>query len=416
MLGCKLPQPGGYWWAFLLLAGLALAPLSVAWGQTVRPVKYNSPAKKRASAATQANDKTKKKTAATQAHGKTKKKTGAKAKTTARRSVAKRKTKVAAPAANPRIKHYPHPVVHQTVVDRRPEAPFTVVIDPGHGGYDPGNERSQATYLHEKVINLAIGLQVGQMIEDNLSNVKVIYTRKTDVYRSLEDRVLIANTSEADCFISIHCNSNPSSGIRGVQLHIHDHAFLKSKKLAQAIDYEIKTSAGRRMRGIFNAKDRQHNLYVLQNTTMPGVLLEAGFMSHAAEEKFLNTDEGQEAIALATFRGFVNYLAKIGYEVKIKSSPDVEAAAKRDPSAVAPGKYVYKVQITASDKRIPLRHPDFKKLRMKIEEHEAPNDRAVYKYRYTVGGEDTLAEANDLARRVRGKGFGDAFVARFKRE
>jgi N-acetylmuramoyl-L-alanine amidase len=297
-----------------------------------------------------------------------------------------------------------------TTIDRKPEAPFTVVIDPGHGGFDPGNERSSEKYLHEKVITLAIGLQVGQMIEDNLSNVKVVYTRKSDVFRSLANRALIANSSEADCFLSIHCNSNPYPSIKGVQVHIHDQAFLKSKKLAQSIEYELKTSAGRQMRGIYNAKDRRHNLYVLQYTTMPGALIELGFMSNPKEEKFLNTDEGQEALAIAIYRGFVNYLAKVGHEVQIKAAPDVAAEVKNDASGA--GKYRYKVQITASDKRIPLSHLEFKKLKMKVEERKSANEKAVLKYRYLVGDEDTLAAANELARKVRTKGFKDAFVTK----
>jgi N-acetylmuramoyl-L-alanine amidase len=298
-----------------------------------------------------------------------------------------------------------------TTVDRKPESPFTVVIDPGHGGFDPGNERSSDKFLHEKVIALGIGLQVGQMIEDNLTNVKVVYTRKTDVFRSLNNRVLIANSSEADCFLSIHCNSNPYSSIRGVQVHIHDHAFLKSKKLAQSIEYELKTSAGRQMRGIYNAKDRRHNLYVLQYTNMPGALVEVGFMSNPAEEKFLNTDEGQEALATAIYRGFFNYLVKIGHEVKVKSAPDVAAEAKGVASGTT-GKYKYKVQITASDKRIPLTHAEFKKLKMKVEERQSASEKAVFKYRYLVGDEDTLAEANALAKKVRTRGFKDAFVTK----
>ena len=88
------------------------------------------------------------------------------------------------------------------------QSKITLVIDAGHGGNDPGHLSSNENHLPEKALNLIISKLVGQYIDQNLTNVEVIYTRKDDSYVSLDDRVEKANTSNATYFISIHCNAN----------------------------------------------------------------------------------------------------------------------------------------------------------------------------------------------------------------
>ena len=97
----------------------------------------------------------------------------------------------------------------------------TLVIDPGHGGHDPGHESTVSGHLQEKELNLKIAKLFGGYIEKYLQNVKVIYTRTDDSFPSLDRRVEIANNNQADYFISIHCNGNDRSGVRGTESHVH---------------------------------------------------------------------------------------------------------------------------------------------------------------------------------------------------
>ena len=99
--------------------------------------------------------------------------------------------------------------------------PFTILIDAGHGGKDPGVLSSDPKkFRHEKHISLDISLKLGYYLEKHLENVKVFYTRKTNKFLSLEERAEIANAKNVDLVLSIHCNSNPDKKIRGTQVHI----------------------------------------------------------------------------------------------------------------------------------------------------------------------------------------------------
>ena len=216
----------------------------------------------------------------------------------------------------------------------------TVVIDPGHGGKDPG---AIGKISYEKDLCLSIALLLGGYIEENIKDVKVIYTRKTDVFIPLHKRAEIANSNNADLFISIHVNStvghtaygtstyvmglhksddnlevaktensviydekdyknkysgfDPDSPETYIILNLYQNANLeKSLDLAQKIQYQFKNRAGRRSKGV-----KQAGLLVLWQTTMPSVLIETGFISNLTEEQYLNTTYGQEIIASAIF-------------------------------------------------------------------------------------------------------------------
>jgi N-acetylmuramoyl-L-alanine amidase len=229
----------------------------------------------------------------------------------------------------------------------------TVVIDPGHGGKDSG---AQGKISKEKDIVLAIGLKLGKYIEDNLPEVKVIYTRKTDEFIPLYRRAEIANENKADLFISIHANSNPSSEPTGTSSHVlglhrANENFEVAKRENSVIFYEDDYTSRyenfdpnspesyiafslmqfvyldqsinfadmiqSQFRERVKRKDRgvvQQGLLVLAQTSMPGVLIETGFISNPTEEQFLNSDEGQDYIASAIFRAFRDY--KIDIESK----------------------------------------------------------------------------------------------------
>jgi len=221
----------------------------------------------------------------------------------------------------------------------------TVVLDAGHGGKDIGCNGADA---HEADVALAIIMDLGRQIEENLPNVKVIYTRKTNVFIELDERAAIANRNHADLFISVHCNAGPR-GSRGTEvwtmgLHKTDanlgvaqrensvilqeknykqryggfdprspqshilfslfqSAYLtNSLRLAQRIDRQFRTSVGRSSRGV-----KQAGFLVLWKSTMPSVLVEAGFLTDPGEERYLDTRAGQQAIAGGIYRAFREY-------------------------------------------------------------------------------------------------------------
>ncbi len=220
----------------------------------------------------------------------------------------------------------------------------TVVIDAGHGGKDRGCNGKES---FEADIALKLALGVGRRIEDSVPGVKVIYTRKKDVFVELIERAEIANRAAADVFISIHLNSGPAAARgteiwtmgpaksdanlavakrenavvlqesdykknyggfdpRSPQSHIlfslFQSAYLEnSLRLAQATDRELR-SAGRPSRGV-----KQAGFIVLWKTAMPSVLIEAGFLTNPHDEKLLNTTAGQTYTATAIFTAFKAY-------------------------------------------------------------------------------------------------------------
>lgn len=223
---------------------------------------------------------------------------------------------------------------------------FTLVIDPGHGGKDAG---AVGAYSKEKDINLAVALAFGRLVEQNCPDVKVVYTRKTDVFIPLQTRADIANRAKADLFISIHTNALPggrqASGVETYTLGMHraadnlavakrENAVIKYEKDYQQtyegfdpnssesyIIFEIMQSTymmqsvelakciqnqyvshGRPNKGVHQA-----GFLVLRQVGMPSVLTELGFISTPSEEAYLNSNDGRAALAQSIYQGFVNY-------------------------------------------------------------------------------------------------------------
>ena len=221
----------------------------------------------------------------------------------------------------------------------------TVVIDAGHGGKDIGCNGKMS---NEADVALKLALQVGSLIEKNLPDVKVVYTRKDDTFVELIDRAGIANKNNADLFISIHLNAGPptafgtetytmglhtTSGNLAVakrenavilqeddykekyggfdpnspQSHImfalHQSAYIdNSLRFAQKVENEFKTRVGRTSRGV-----KQAGFLVLWKSYMPSVLIEAGFLTNPSEEKFLNDKTNQTYMASGIYRAFKEY-------------------------------------------------------------------------------------------------------------
>jgi N-acetylmuramoyl-L-alanine amidase len=224
----------------------------------------------------------------------------------------------------------------------------TVVLDAGHGGKDPGTGNGK-----EKKYALDITLKLGEKIEENFPNVRVIYTRDKDVFVPLHERAAIANKSKADLFISIHCNANPhSKSLRGTETYVmglhktqenldlaknennvilYEENYKKSYKgynpssplahimlanyqnafMNQSLEFAAKveknmSKVGHRSRGV-----KQAGFIVIWETTMPSVLVETGYLTNSEDSSLLASTSGREKIALAIFRAFEEYKNQI---------------------------------------------------------------------------------------------------------
>lgn len=226
---------------------------------------------------------------------------------------------------------------------------LVVVIDPGHGGKDPG---AVSKGIKEKDIVLGVGLKLGKLIKDNYPEVSVVFTRNTDVFVPLIERSRIANRVKADLFISIHANYCGTPSIRGTEtfvlgLHKSNENLEIAKKensvilleenykttyegfdpnlsesyimfeLVQDVFMEQSVSFADEVQNQFRTKlgtpDRsvkQAGFLVLRQASMPGVLVEVGFLSNANEANFMNSNNGQLSIANSIFDAFKKFESK----------------------------------------------------------------------------------------------------------
>lgn len=186
----------------------------------------------------------------------------------------------------------------------------TIIIDPGHGGFDPG--KVGITGVHEKEINLRIALKLRDYLEQ--SGAYVIMTRTEDVDLDGDDtkqlkkgdminRSQKVNDSNSDIMLSIHQNSFPQSNVRGGQVFFHKDSD-EGKVLAQHIQKAMQAHADEE-----NKRVAKHNgdYYILRTTKIPAVIVECGFLTNTEEERKLNTDQYQEKIAWAIYIGIVEY-------------------------------------------------------------------------------------------------------------
>ncbi len=289
-----------------------------------------------------------------------------------------------------------------------------VVIDPGHGGKDVGHETSTSGHENEKHLNLKIAKFLGGYIEKYLDNVKVIYTRTTDVFVSLDDRVAIANEAKADYFISIHCNGNESASVRGTETHVHSMSATKSVKLAKAIEEQFSSRAGRHSRGVKDKDDLKHSIQVLKFTEMTSVLVECGFITNEKEAAYLNTTYGQEILASAIYRAFRDFIKKEHPNISFTggsttTTTPTQGSGTANSTTTATGSYA--IQIASSQEWIDTEDARFKSLGMTITRTKL-NTTSAYKYIYTVGNYATKAEANAALPAIKAKGYKDAIVVK----
>ena len=316
----------------------------------------------------------------------------------------------------------------------------TVVLDPGHGGKDAGAvSKDKKTY--EKNLVLAIAKAAEEKIKDAAPEVKVVLTRRTDVFLPLLERAEIANRNKADLFVSIHINASTKTTPNGFSAHIlgesknpendvFDRNMNVSKRENSVVvleeDYSVKyrgfdpsDPASAIMFNLIQSANyeqslyfascmdeaisstrlcrrgvSQDNFYVLWRTSMPAVLLECGFISNAENLAFLRSKEGVDAIAESICRGVMQFKNHFNATVATVETPVVETPA---PEATPAQTYGYQVMVSArSDKKI-----------AGFADAQAIKDGRYYKY--IVGRNASLAEAKKNRAAVQKK-YPDSFL------
>ncbi|WP_179295520.1 N-acetylmuramoyl-L-alanine amidase [Bacillus sp. FJAT-45350] len=174
----------------------------------------------------------------------------------------------------------------------------TIVVDPGHGGKDPG---ATAFGVMEKEIVLRTGLELQKMLEE--AGAKIVMTRSNDTFIELSRRVEIANNAKADSFISIHANAAGNQAAHGTETYWNrNHSNTKSKELAEKIQKELIKKLKTNNRGV-----KEANFQVIRHTTMPSVLVELGFITNEAEAKRMSTEKFHKEAAEAIFEGVIEF-------------------------------------------------------------------------------------------------------------
>lgn len=309
------------------------------------------------------------------------------------------------------------------------EGKWIIVIDAGHGGKDPG---ALGSFSMEKNINLAVALKTGEYLQENLKNVKVVYTRNDDSTVDLKERPKIANKNNADLFISIHSNWAKSKNVTGAETYImglaKDEANLEvamkenevmllednystkyqgfdpkspesyiiftlmqnlyqkqSTDLASKIQSQFSERVNRNDRGV-----QQAGFWVLFNTTMPAVLIETGFITNLDEEKYLNSAEGQDYLASAIYRACREYITDIDSKSGISADASRENVSKTNRESVVPdssNELLFMIQVYSSGTRTEMKPENFNGLKDILEIHSEP------RYRYATGRFTDYSEA-----------------------
>ncbi len=338
---------------------------------------------------------------------------------------------------------------------------FKVALDAGHGDHDFG-----AVYHGhiEKNIALAVVLKVGKILEKN-PNIDVIYTRKTDVFIDLVERANIANRADANIFVSIHCNANKNTAADGSETYVmgltKNASNLEAAKKENAVitlekDYKQKYEgydpnspetligmtlmqeeylensialAGKvqeNFKSLLGQKDRgvkQAPFMVLHKAYMPRVLIEMGFISNPTEGARLDSEEGQQETAQSIADAIINYKKEFFGEgnneptIEKPTPKKVETPIVKKEDTVIPEKpkevvdakgTVFKVQLSASSKKIDVRPSNFKGLKNVSSTYE----NKLYKYMY--GETSDYENAKKLLQEAKEKGYSSAFLIAFK--
>jgi N-acetylmuramoyl-L-alanine amidase len=332
----------------------------------------------------------------------------------------------------------------------------TVVIDAGHGGHDPGCHGAQN---NEKEVCLSMALKLGALIKERYPDIKIIYTRSTDVFVELAERANIANRNNADLFICIHANAGSTTAYGSETYVLGLHRTDAQQKVAERENASIalEDDKGAKYRsydltpdgiialqfqlavfhrqsilfaemiqkefkriGRYDRGVKQAGFLVLYKTTMPSVLIETAFLPNPTEEKLIGTAEGQQKMAQSMFQAFVNYKnategkTVVGGTTAQQNNNDTRPAESSPPKPVEIPKetvkeqgLVFKVQIETSNKAISTKSSHFKGL--EIFEYQ---DNTLFKYCAGSFANDLLGAKNYKNELVQ-MGFANAFVVAF---
>ena len=339
-----------------------------------------------------------------------------------------------------------------------------IVIDPGHGGKDPGNLGTGRYKTTEKHIALDISLLFGKYVKETFPDIHIIYTRTdNEQYPTLKERTELANKEKADLFISIHCDAFTSSSAYGAGVYVMGMSKLKanmdiamkenaviyleddykqnyqgfdpntpesyivfsltqntylgqSLQIAEEVEMEFATMENMRSRGV-----KQAPFYVISRANMPSILIETGFLTNPKEEDYLNSNEGKIYLASAIFRAFRSYKESIERsseqiskkqdksELKReeKKQLKVEEGVEREELRIeVKSNIVFKVQIGTYLKEM-KRSKKFQGL-----EVEQQNINGTYKY--LVGNTTSKKVADKLRIKMVERGFNGAFIIALK--
>lgn len=308
---------------------------------------------------------------------------------------------------------------------------FTLVIDPGHGGHDAG---ARGAISMEKNINLTVALRFGKYVEQNMPEVRVIYTRKQDVFIPLHERANIANRANADLFISVHTNALPAGKVaRGFETYtlgmhrakdnldvaMRENSVISMEKgfeqtyegfdpkssesyiifefiqgknmersvdLARMIQRSVCDSGCRPDKGVHQA-----GFLVLRETSMPSCLIELGFITTPDEERLLNDNAKVDDIAKGIYEAFAKYKNKYDRSVSVPYR-----AANRQESTlpkIVPDSYKEEAENRRVKKQEPVRRTraaktddsDRKADTVASQSRNAPKDAPVFKLQIFVG-------------------------------
>ncbi len=335
---------------------------------------------------------------------------------------------------------------------------YTVVIDAGHGGRDPG---ALGARVQEKTLNLDVSKQLAELIKQNYQDVKVLLTRSTDVFLTLQERADFVNKHHADLFICIHTNAAENKKTCGAETFVlginklesnldvamrenavmtleddyqtkyqgfdpnsvesyimfefmQDQYIDKSLQFASLVQNEFTGTLKRSDRGV-----RQAAFWVLHKSACPSVLIEMGFISNATEEKYLASADGKKAIAKAIYDAFVNYKSTLDKKANVaatSSSTSKETTktqitentqAKRKTETTA-NKQIpeFRIQIFSSRKPLPQGDATFKGLK------GCKYTKDGNWYKYTYGAETDYQKILALKEQLSTK-FNDCFVVAF---
>lgn len=331
--------------------------------------------------------------------------------------------------------------------------PFKVVLDAGHGGKDPGTMRGS---IREKDIVLDVVLRLGKLLEQH-NNVKVFYTRKTDVFIELRERANIANKAKANLFISVHCNGVKSTAAKGTETFVMGMSrtdtnldiakkengvifleddynqkykgfdpnnpetllglkILQEEFLGQSIELASEIEKNFVQDNRFSRGVKQQPIWVLDATVMPGVLIELGFVSHPEEGIYISSDAGKDEMAQSIYNAIITYKNTFfsptnitdSVVLPIETTPQIETVPKNDYDRTHEVRGIhYKVQLEAGTKKIETKPSNFKGL----EPISCTQENKLYKYFY---GDETDYEAcKKRLAEAKSKGYKSAFIVTF---